>query len=84
MCTGFDVIEWWASIGLVACYWYMGKDSLAQEHYASIDGISGDRYGMGVWHIEGIWTCSAFLLVPSYSVSAKTNNVAIRTGVSAG
>ncbi|KAL5459850.1 hypothetical protein EMCRGX_G033233 [Ephydatia muelleri] len=40
--SGFDVIEWWASIGLVACYWYMGKDSLAQEHYASIDGISGD------------------------------------------
>eukprot|EP00731_Ephydatia_muelleri_P025449 Em0017g532a len=40
--SGFDVIEWWASIGLVACYCYMGTDSLAQEHYASIDGISGD------------------------------------------
>lgn len=40
---GFTVIQWWSAVGLVACYWSTGEDKAAEDYYACIDGLSGDR-----------------------------------------
>ncbi len=36
------MIQWWASVGLVACYWSAGEDSAAEDYYANIEALSGD------------------------------------------
>ena len=35
--TGFELIQWWASIGIVACYWSVGEYSAAEEYYTTIE-----------------------------------------------
>ena len=42
MFTGFSVIQWWASVGIVACYWSAGEDSHAEDYYSCIEALSGD------------------------------------------
>ena len=42
MCTGFSVIQWWASVGIVACYWSAGEDGHAEDYYSCIEALSGD------------------------------------------
>lgn len=41
VCLGFTVIQWWASVGLVSCYWLSDEDSAAEDYYPSIEAISG-------------------------------------------
>lgn len=40
--AGFSVIQWWASVGIVACYWSAGEDSHAEDYYSCIEALSGD------------------------------------------
>ena len=42
VCTGFSVIQWWASVGIVACYWSAGEDSHAEDYYSCIEALCGD------------------------------------------
>ena len=42
MFAGFSVIQWWASVGIVACYWSAGEDSHAEDYYSCIEALSGD------------------------------------------
>ena len=42
MCAGFSVIQWWASVGIVACYWSAGEDSHAEDYYSCIEALCGD------------------------------------------
>lgn len=44
---GFPVLQWWASVGLVSCYWLMGKESLAEDFYPNIEALS-DEMGAAV------------------------------------
>ena len=39
---GFSAIQWWASVGIVACYWSAGEDSRAEDYYPFIEATSGD------------------------------------------
>lgn len=39
---GFTVIQWWASVGIVSCYWLSGKDSSAEDYYPNIEALSGE------------------------------------------
>ena len=41
--AGFAAIQWWASLGLVACYWTAGEDQEAKAYYSLIEGMLGDR-----------------------------------------
>ena len=43
MITGFAVIQWWASLGLVAGHWTAGDDQEAEAYYPTIEGMLGDR-----------------------------------------
>ena len=43
LCAGFAVIQWWASVGLVACHWTAGEDQEAEAYYPAIEGMLGDR-----------------------------------------
>ena len=36
------MIQWWASVGIVACYWSAGEDSHAEDYYSCIEALSGD------------------------------------------
>jgi hypothetical protein len=40
--SGFAVIQWWASLGLVAGHWTAGEDHEAQPYYSTIEGMLGD------------------------------------------
>ena len=42
MCVGFTVVQWWASVGIVSCYWLSGNDSSAECYYANIEALSGE------------------------------------------
>ena len=37
------MIQWWSAVGLVGYYWSTGKDKAAEDYYACIDGLTGDR-----------------------------------------
>lgn len=39
---GFPVIQWWASVGIVSCYWLSGKGSSAEDYYPNIEALSGE------------------------------------------
>ena len=41
--AGFAVIQWWASLGLVAGHWTAGEDQEAEPYYPTIEGMLGDR-----------------------------------------
>lgn len=34
------MIQWWASVGIVSCYWLEGKESLAEDYYPNIEALS--------------------------------------------
>ncbi len=36
------MVRWWASVGIVSCYWLSGKDSSAESYYANIEALSGE------------------------------------------
>ena len=36
------MIQWWASVGVVSCYWLAGKESLAEDYYPYIEAPSGE------------------------------------------
>lgn len=36
------MIQWWASVGIVSCYWLAGKESLAEDFYPYIEALSGE------------------------------------------
>ncbi|CAI8017124.1 Sterol regulatory element-binding protein 1 [Geodia barretti] len=40
--SGFAVIQWWASLGLVAGHWTAGDDQEAEAYYPTIEGMLGD------------------------------------------
>lgn len=39
---GFTVIQWWASVGLVSCYWLSGEESAAEDYYPNIEALSAE------------------------------------------
>lgn len=41
-CAGFTVVQWWASVGMVSCYWLAGKESMAEDYYPNIEALSGE------------------------------------------
>ena len=41
---GFEVLMWWASLGVVTCQWTSGKDSGTSEHYPVIEDLPENRY----------------------------------------
>ena len=36
------MIQWWASVGLVSCYWLAGEESAAEDYYPNIEALSGE------------------------------------------
>lgn len=36
------MVQWWASVGIVSCYWLAGKDSYAEDYYPNIESLSGE------------------------------------------
>ena len=36
------MIQWWASVGMVSCYWSAGKEDLAEDYYPSIEALPGE------------------------------------------
>ena len=36
------MIQCWASIGIVSCYWLAGNDSYAEDYYSNIESLSGE------------------------------------------
>ena len=41
--AGFGVIQWWASLGLVAGHWTAGENQEAELYYTNIEGMLDDR-----------------------------------------
>lgn len=65
--AGFAVIQWWASLGLVAYHWTAGEDQEAEAYYSTIEGMLGDRYVyMYVYMCISVWVhawCNLILAV---------------------
>ena len=36
------MIQWWASVGIVSCYWLSGQDSSAEDYYPNIEALSSE------------------------------------------
>ena len=36
------MVQWWASVGIVSCYWLAGKDQCAEDYYSNIEALSGE------------------------------------------
>ncbi len=34
------MIQWWASVGIVSCYWLSDKESCAEDYYPNIEALS--------------------------------------------
>lgn len=34
------MIQWWASVGIVSCYWLADKESSAEDYYPNIEAVS--------------------------------------------